>query len=64
MAPCFFYKDDIFPLKKIEFRGHHLWAPKNHTAYLAQIYGDDWNEPPSASKKLKHGDALKYCLKG
>lgn len=34
------YKEEIFPLKKIEFEGYFFKAPNNHDAYLRRLYGD------------------------
>lgn len=41
-----FYKEDIFPLKRMNFEGLELPVPGDTDAYLTKIYGD-WRKLPS-----------------
>jgi len=46
-------KNEIFPLKKIEFEGHFFNVPKNYDTYLKQFYGN-YMDIPSVSKRTYH----------
>ncbi len=39
-------KEDVFPLKEIEFEGHYFYCPNNYKKNLIQIYGDVDQFPP------------------
>ncbi len=41
-----FYKEQIFPLTKVQFEGVEMPVPKDMDAYLTNVYGD-WRKLPS-----------------
>jgi len=42
-------KEDIFPLKELEFEGHKFFGASNMDAYLKHIFGDYMKYPPLES---------------
>ncbi len=55
----FFYKKDIFPLKKMEFEGVEFPVPGDTDSYLRNIYGD-WRKLPSEEQIRKSLHYPKY----
>ena len=49
---------EILPLKKILFRGGNFASPNEPYCYLKGIYGDDFIQPPTNSKRLTHSAKL------
>ncbi len=54
LGMCFFTprkKENIFPLKKIEFEKKLFYAPGNHDAYLKDLFGDYMTIPDEEDRK-------------
>jgi len=52
-----FKKDDIFPLKKMMFENHEIFAPNNPDNYLTLMFGDYMKLPPP-EKRQNHCDNI------
>jgi len=59
-VPAWFDKDEVFPLKKIEFEGLEFYAPKNPQHYLKSIYSFDFMELPPIDKRTIHAHSIKF----
>eukprot|EP01114_Cavostelium_apophysatum_P020122 TRINITY_DN6654_c0_g1_i1.p1 TRINITY_DN6654_c0_g1~~TRINITY_DN6654_c0_g1_i1.p1 ORF type:complete len:312 (+),score=37.46 TRINITY_DN6654_c0_g1_i1:154-1089(+) len=59
---CRFKPDIIFPLSKIQLYDRFLSAPANTDAYLTQIYGVNYTQPPP--KRHAHGVYSESCKNG
>lgn len=44
-------KENIFPLREIEFEGHYFLCPNNYDAHLQSIYGDYMRIPPQDRRR-------------
>ncbi|MDL2252293.1 LicD family protein [Odoribacter sp. OttesenSCG-928-J03] len=51
-------KKDIFPLQEIEFEGKQFFVPFNTDAYLRDLYGDNYMQPPPMEKRTFHVSLL------
>lgn len=40
---CFFYKNDLFPLKLYKFGNIQIYGPRNSLNFLNKCFGSDWN---------------------
>ena len=49
-----FSKNDIFPLKEINFCGKKFYAPNNYKDVLIQLYGNDYMKLPPIEKRVTH----------
>jgi phosphorylcholine metabolism protein LicD len=45
-----FDKDDILPIKKIEYYGHNIFIPANTKNIVKMTYGENWNIPMNKSE--------------
>jgi len=61
---CKFDPDIVYPLSKVKLYGREFFAPGNTTAYLTQIYGDDFGRVPSPSERRGHGLYRDACKDG
>jgi len=59
----FFYEDDLFPLKTLEFEGVLVMSPKNYEKYLQKLFGDYMKFPPENERHPHEGkiDVFKPC---
>lgn len=44
-------RDDIFPVKQLEFEGYHFSVPNDIDSFLTKIYGDYMTPPPPERRK-------------
>jgi len=55
----YFSKEEIYPLRDIEFEGYRFMIPNNANAYLTQLYGSDYmTPPPKPMRTPKHAIKL------
>lgn len=47
-------KEDIYPLKEIEFEGYKFLAPRNEKNYLKSYYGKNFMDLPPLDKQISH----------
>jgi lipopolysaccharide cholinephosphotransferase len=59
----FFNKDDLFPLKILEFEGVLVPAPKNYEKYLQKVFGNYMKLPPENERYPHEGkiDVFNPC---
>lgn len=53
-----FKKNDVFPLKKIEFEKDHYYAPNNHKEYLKTTYGNNYMTLPPIKQRKFHANKI------
>ena len=55
LKPYIFRKDDIYPVKYVDFEDHRFPVPNNHHAYLCAIFGENYMEFPDVKHRFaKH----------
>jgi len=53
--PYVFRKDDIYPVKYVDFEDYRLPVPNNHHAYLCAVFGEDYMKFPDVGHRFaKH----------
>jgi len=60
---CKFDPEIVFPPTKVKLYDRELYAPRNSTAYLTQLYGDFMEIPPK-DKRTGHGAYSEACKDG
>lgn len=56
-------KEDIFPLKEIEYEKQYFKVPNNYDKYLSLIYGDYMKFPPIEERQPSHFKFINFDLK-
>ena len=56
----YYTHEDIFPVKRISFEGHELFAPNNIDGYLSVLYGENYMSLPPKEKQKPFADIYFY----
>jgi len=51
-------------LTKVKLYDRQVFAPKNYSLYLEQIYGQDWMVTPAPNRQYAHGPYNEACKNG